>query len=72
MANQRLRSILRYKELEFPKVSKPLETTNSTFRGHVIQSIGVGIYLEPEFDYESDALEFSVEYVIKVRENGSI
>jgi hypothetical protein len=79
MANLRLRSILRHKEPEFPKVCIPLETVKlddgslkSSFCGHVILTRGVGIYLESEFDSESKALEFSAEFVKNRRENGNI
>ena len=70
MANQTLRKILRHVERQYPKVGTPLETPNFTFRGHVVLSSGVGIYLLPEFDSESDALEFSADYVLNVRING--
>jgi hypothetical protein len=72
MANLRLRNILRHKEKEYPRVSLPLVTPDFLFRGHVIQSKNVGIYLIPKFDSESKALEFSAEFVKNRRENGNI
>lgn len=76
MANQRLRNILKYDEMEYPKVSVPLESVKllnnalvSTFRGHVVLSLGVGIFLDNEFDSESKASEFSAEYVVNMRKN---
>lgn len=64
--------ILNRPEPDYPQVGIPLETLDSSFRGHVITSSNTGIYLETPFDSESKALEYSANYVVNVRKNGSI
>jgi hypothetical protein len=72
MKNQRLNNILKHTESQYPRIGIPLETSDSSFRGHVITSSNTGIYLEIPFDSESKALEYSANYVVNVRINGSI
>lgn len=67
------------KEPEYPKLGIPLESVSlvngrelkSTFRGHIILGRGEGKFVEPEFDSESNALEYSAELVVEMRKNGS-
>lgn len=72
-----LRRIPRTSEKDYPRVASPLESVSAvngnslktTFRGHIIVDKSSGIFLETEFDSESDALINSAEYVVNMRKN---
>lgn len=68
------------REPEYPKLGIPLESVSlvngrelkSMFRGHIIIDKNWGKFVEPEFDSESNALEYSAELVVEMRKNGTI
>jgi hypothetical protein len=67
-------------EPEYPRVGTPLESVGLvngnqlkiTFRGHILLNKNEGIFVEPDFDSESESLENSAELVVNMRKNGTI
>lgn len=64
-------------EPDYPVVGNPMETIKSrgdalkiTYRGHIILERGSGIFVEPDFEVESDALENSAQLVVDMRKTG--
>ena len=76
--NQRLRNIedcAKVPDPEYPKLGAPLQAYSVRgrgkreilYQGHVITSLGCGIFMDIGFDSESKALEYSAEYVVQIR-----
>jgi hypothetical protein len=76
-ASQRLRrieKISRAPEPKYPEIGEPLGFYSMLgkvkfYQPHIIEGVGVGLYLCSGFDSESSALEYSAEIVLKSRTN---
>ena len=72
-----MQSIVDLPEPEYPKLGEPLLSYEPSpknkhkeyWQGHIILGIGDGIFLLLGFDSESDALEYSANYLTTLRKN---